>query len=198
MNPDRETPMTADEMRPHLFAALPPLRAFAISLTGDVDHADDLVHEAIVRALSHLHQFERGTNFQGWMFTILRNQFHTTYRKRRREVEDTDGVYAARLAVAPEQGSYLELDDLQKALGKLSVEQREAILLVAAEGLTYEETAEICGTKVGTIKSRVNRARNRLEELLGYDDAHEVGPGGSVLAVLAERAEVSSSQPVAM
>ena len=198
MNPDRETPVTADEMRPHLFAALPHLRAFAISLTGDVDYADDLVQEAIVRALSHLHQFERGTNFQGWMFTILRNQFHTIYRKRRREVEDSDGIYAARLAVAPEQGSHLELGDLQKALGKLSLEHREAILLVAAEGLTYEETAEVCGTKVGTIKSRVNRARNRLEELLGYDDSDEVGPGGSVLAVLAERAEVSSSQRVPM
>jgi RNA polymerase sigma-70 factor (ECF subfamily) len=132
------------------------------------------------------------------MFTILRNQFHTIYRKRRREVEDTDGVYAGRLAVAPDQGSYLELGDLQKALGKLSFEQREAILLIGAEGLTYEETAEICGTKVGTIKSRVNRARKRLEELLGYDDADEVGPDGSVLAVLADRAEVSSYQPVAM
>jgi RNA polymerase sigma-70 factor, ECF subfamily len=198
MNPHRETLVTADEMRPHLFAALPHLRAFAISLTGDVDRADDLVQETIVRALSHLHQFERGTNFQGWMFTILRNQFHTIYRKRRREVEDTEGVYAGRLAVAPEQGSYLELGDLQKALGKLSVEQREAILLIGAEGLTYEETAEICGTKVGTIKSRVNRARKRLEELLGYDDADEVGPGATVLAVLADRAEVSSYQPVAI
>ena len=119
-------------------------------------------------------------------------------RKRRREIEDTDGFYAGRLAVAPEQGSYLELGDLQKALAKLSVEQREAILLIGAEGLTYEETAEICGTKVGTIKSRVNRARKRLEELLGYDDADEVGPGATVLAVLADRAEVSSYQAVAI
>src|SRR5215208_1968423 len=129
-----DDPVVLADIRQDLFSALPHLRAFAISLTGDVDRADDLVQETVVRALSHLHQFERGTNFQGWMFTILRNQFHTIYRKRRREVEDTDGVYAGRLAVAPEQGSYLELGDLQKALAKLSVEQREAILLIGAEG----------------------------------------------------------------
>ena len=88
------------DVRADILKAIPHLRAFAISLTGDVDRADDLVQEAIVRGLSHLDSFTPGTNMQAWLFTILRNQFHTSYRKRRREVEDPDGQYAARLAVA--------------------------------------------------------------------------------------------------
>src|SRR5215212_11710191 len=82
------------QVRTALLASIPHLRAFAISLTGDIDRADDLVQDAVVRGLTHLHQFKRGTNFQGWMFTILRNQFHSAFRKRRREVEDADGIYA--------------------------------------------------------------------------------------------------------
>jgi RNA polymerase sigma-70 factor, ECF subfamily len=181
---DGGAPMRMDDVRQELSSALPHLRAFAISLTGDIDRADDLVQEAVVRGLSHLHQFKRGTNFQGWMFTILRNQFHSNYRKRRREVEDADGAYAAKFAVAPEQGARLDFGDFREALTKLSPEQREAILLIGAEGLTYEETAEICNTKVGTIKSRVNRARKRLAELLGYEKIDEIGPDGLVQAAL--------------
>lgn len=179
-----EAPVCVEEIREELFAALPHLRAFAISLAGDVDRADDLVQEAVLRGLSHLHQFKRGTNFQGWMFTILRNQFHSNYRKRKREVEDADGIYAAKFAVAPEQGAHLDFGDFRAALAQISPEQREAILLIGAEGLTYEETAEICGTKVGTIKSRVNRARKRLAELLGYDEFDEIGPDRIVQAAL--------------
>jgi RNA polymerase sigma-70 factor (ECF subfamily) len=181
-----EPPVRMEDVRQELFSALPHLRAFAISLTGDIDRADDLVQEAVVRGLSHLHQFRRGTNFQGWMFTILRNQFHSNYRKRRREVEDADGAYAAKFAIAPEQGAHLDFGDFRMALKKLSPEQREAILLIGAEGLSYEETAEICNTKVGTIKSRVNRARKRLAELLGYEKLDEIGPDRVVQAALRE------------
>ena len=185
-----EAPVVLDDIRQDLFAALPHLRAFAISLTGDVDRADDLVQEAVVRGLSHLHQFRRGTNFQGWMFTILRNQVHSTYRKRRREVEDADGAYAAKVAIPPEQGAHLDFADFRGALAKLSPEQREAILLIGAEGLTYEETAVICGTKVGTIKSRVNRARKRLAELLGLEEIDEIGPDRVVQAALRDDVEL--------
>ncbi|HEX8166126.1 MAG TPA: sigma-70 family RNA polymerase sigma factor [Beijerinckiaceae bacterium] len=188
-----EAPVVLDDIRQDLFAALPHLRAFAISLTGDVDRADDLVQEAVVRGLSHLHQFRRGTNFQGWMFTILRNQFHSNYRKHRREIEDTDGAYAAKVAIPPEQGAHLDFSDFRDALAKLSPEQREAILLIGAEGLTYEETAVICGTKVGTIKSRVNRARKRLAELLGLDEIEEIGPDRVVQAALREEAGFRAS-----
>jgi RNA polymerase sigma-70 factor (ECF subfamily) len=165
--------MTSDpepELREALLAAVPSLRAFAISLSGQVDRADDLVQDTILRALSNLHRFERGTNLNAWLFTILRNLFHSEYRKRRREVEDPDGSYAGRLKVQPEQGSRLDFEDFRTALAKLPSDQREALLLVGASGFSYEEAASICGCAVGTIKSRVNRARIRLAELLGYCD----------------------------
>jgi RNA polymerase sigma-70 factor (ECF subfamily) len=163
------------ETREAMMNALPHLRAFAISLTGNVDQADDLVQEAILRGLANIDRFTPGTSMRAWLFTILRNQFHTAYRKRRREVEDPDGVMAGRLATAPEQSGHLDMEDLKNALTKLPFEQREALLLIAGQGFSYEETAAICGTAIGTIKSRVNRARNRLADLMGVRDAEDFG-----------------------
>ena len=161
--------MRADaEFRDLILAAVPNLRAFAVSLTNDLSRADDLVQDTLVRAWSHADHFQAGTNMTGWLFTILRNLFHSEYRRRKREVEDADGSYAERLRSAPEQEGHLDIQDLQEALARIPVEQREALILVSAEGLSYEETAAICGCAVGTIKSRVNRARNRLVQLLGY------------------------------
>ena len=168
--------------RAELLAALPHLRAFAISLVGNMEDADDLVQDAVARGLTHIARFEPGTNLQAWLFTILRNLFYSNHRRRRREVEDVDGSYAERLVVAPEQGGHLDLADLRTALARLSPEQREAILLVGAEGLTYEEAAEICGVVVGTIKSRVNRARNRLAELMHADPATDFCTNGFIEA----------------
>lgn len=177
--------MTA-ALEPHeaILKTLPHLRAFAISLTGDMDRADDLVQETILRALSHLHQFQPGTSMQAWLFTILRNQFHTLHRRRKREVEDPDGIIASRVPVAPEQGSRLDWEDLQTALKTLPVIQREALLLVAVEGFSYEEAAMVCNTKVGTIKSRINRARMRLAELTGVEKTDDTGPDRVVKAAL--------------
>jgi RNA polymerase sigma-70 factor, ECF subfamily len=172
------------ELRSDLFKAIPHLRAFAISLTGNVDQADDLVQEAIVRGLSHLHSFTPGTNLQAWLFTILRNQFHTAFRRRKREVEDPDGAMASLLSTPPEQHGHLDFEDFRAALAKLSVEQREVLLLVGAEGLSYEEAAEICGTKIGTIKSRMNRARARLAELLHLETEEDIGTDGVLRAAL--------------
>jgi RNA polymerase sigma-70 factor (ECF subfamily) len=103
-----------------------------------------------------------------WLFTILRNSFSSHYRKQKREVEDADGIHASKLTSAPEQIHKAEVHDLMVALQKLAPEQREALLLVGAEGLPYEEVAQITGVAVGTVKSRVNRARRRLAELLGH------------------------------
>jgi len=163
------------DLRDSILGSIPSLRAFAISLTGDVDRADDLVQEAIVRGLAHIDSFQPGTNMQAWLFTILRNQFHTGYRKRKREVEDPDGGIAARLSVHPEQIGHLDLEDLKLALIKLPFDQREALLLVGAQGFSYEEAAEICGARIGTIKSRINRARHRLAELLGIEHPEDMG-----------------------
>ncbi len=164
------------EMRDALLGAVPSLRAFAISLTNNVDRADDLVQDTLLRAIANIGRFERGTNLNAWLFTILRNLFHSEYRKRRREVEDPDGTYASQLASAPEQGGSLDLADMRVALTKLPPDQREALLLVGAAGLPYEEVALIMECAVGTVKSRVNRARVRLAQLLGLDGIEDIGP----------------------
>jgi RNA polymerase sigma-70 factor, ECF subfamily len=147
--------------------ALPNLRAFALSLTGKVDQAEDLVQDTVLKAITKQDSFEAGTNLQAWLFTILRNGFYSAHRKTSREVEDEDGALAASMISIPDQEDKLALQDLSAALERLPQDQREAIILVGAEGMSYEDAAEALGVKVGTIKSRVNRARNRLAELLG-------------------------------
>jgi len=173
-------------IRDAVLGAVPSLRAFAISLSGNVDRADDLVQETMLRALANIHSFQPGTNMSAWLFTILRNLFRSEYRKRKREVEDTDGSYADSLKSQPEQNSHIEFEEFRTALAKLPSDQREALILVGASGFSYEEAAEICGCAVGTIKSRVNRARGRLAGLLQIESADDFGPDRATRAVLAE------------
>jgi RNA polymerase sigma-70 factor (ECF subfamily) len=154
-----------------ILAAVPRLRAFAISLCHNIDRADDLVQETLMRALSHIDSFQPGTNMSAWLFTILRNHFRTEYRKRRREVEDVDGSFGENLESQPNQTSHLEFQELREALAKLPIEQREALILVGASGHSYQEAAKICHCAVGTIKSRLNRARARLSHLLLLESA---------------------------
>ena len=162
--------------RDAMLAAVPGMRAFAISLSGNPDRADDLVQETLLRATANISSFRPGTNMLAWLFTILRNQFLSEYRKRRREVEDADGSYIESLTSAPGQHGSLEFKELFAALAKLPLAQREVLLLVGASGFSYDEAAAICGTPVGTIKSRVNRARTLLAELLGIDRTYKFGP----------------------
>jgi RNA polymerase sigma-70 factor, ECF subfamily len=170
------------DTRDAILAAIPSLRAVAISLASDPERADDMVQETLVLSLSHLDRFEPGTNLRAWLFAILRNRYYTAYRKRRHEVEDPDGVHAASLTTPPDQHGRLDFEDLKIALARLPAEQREALLLIGAEGISYDEAAAICGIKVGTVKSRVNRARNQLAELMGYERSRDVPGGGSVAA----------------
>ena len=167
--------MLQPSVRDVMLAAVPSLRAFAISLSGNVDRADDLVQGTLVRAIGNIDSFQPGTNMLAWLFTILRNQFRSEYRKRRREVEDADGSYIESLTSAPGQHGYMEFKEVFAAVAKLPLVQREALLLVGASGFSYDEAAAICGTPVGTIKSRTNRARTLLAELLGIDKADEFG-----------------------
>ncbi len=172
-------------LRDTMLAAVPSLRAFGISLCGNVDRADDLVQETLLRALANIDSFQPGTNMSAWLFTILRNLFRSEYRKRRREVEDADGSYAETLKSQPEQTSKVEFEEFRAALSKLPDDQREALILVGASGFSYEEAAEICGCAVGTIKSRVNRARTRLSNLLSIDNVEDFGPDLTTRSVLA-------------
>ena len=178
--------MPMDEsVRKAVLAAVPSLRAFAISLCGNVDRADDLVQETLLRALANIDSFQPGTNMSAWLFTILRNHFRSEYRKRRREVADSDGSYADSMKTQPEQSSRVEFEEFREALVKLPGDQREALILVGASGFSYEDAANICGCAVGTIKSRVNRARTRLADLLAIDSVDDFGPDRATRAVLA-------------
>ena len=174
---DKSTERTTREpsVRDVMLAAIPNLRAFAMSLSGNVDRADDLVQETVMRAMANINTFTPGTNMAAWLFTILRNLFRSQYRKRRREVEDPDGSYLASLKAPAEQFGRLEFKELIEALAKLPNVQREALLLVAASGFSYEEAAAICGIAVGTVKSRVSRARQQLAELLVIGSPAEFG-----------------------
>jgi RNA polymerase sigma-70 factor (ECF subfamily) len=172
-------------LRDDLVAAIPNMRAFAISLCGNRDRADDLVQEALVKAWNHLESFEQGTNLKAWLFTILRNAYFSELRKTKREVADADGQLAGRLSVPPEQQGHLDLVDLNRALSQLPPDQREALILVGAEGFSYEDAASISGCAVGTVKSRVNRARTKIAELMAMDPSDrarsraEVKPKGA-------------------
>lgn len=164
-----------NDPRSEIIAHLPALRAFAIGLTRDPVLADDLVQEALLKGWSKFHLFEPGTNLRSWLFTILRNSLRTLQRKRSREVADVDGQLAARLASAPAQESNLALAEVEAALAQLPEAQREVLWLVGAMGFSIEEAAETCGCAPGTIKSRANRGRKALAELLGLQPGETIG-----------------------
>ncbi|MEM9970352.1 MAG: RNA polymerase sigma factor [Pseudomonadota bacterium] len=174
-----------EEIVEHLGA----MRAFAISLTGNWALADDMVQDAIVKAWTRIDSYEQGTNMRAWLFTILRNTFYSHHRKARREVSDSEGELSASLAQKPDHDGRLQLRDFNEAFATLSVEQREALVLVGAGGFSYEEAAETCGVAVGTIKSRVNRARARLAELMGIEGGESLDATDAVTSGI-----VSSNQ----
>jgi RNA polymerase sigma-70 factor (ECF subfamily) len=167
-----ELPMTKPvclsdlDFKKYLASAIPQLRAFGRSLCGNRDTADDLVQETMLKAWAARDRFEAGTNFTARTFTILRNVYFTQVR-RYRFVGEWDDQVADRLLAAPaSQDKVIELRDLTRALQQLPAPQREALILVGAGGLSYEETAEITGVAVGTVKSRVGRGRAALEAIL--------------------------------
>src|SRR5436190_10610430 len=164
-----------------MLAQIPTLRAFAFSLCGNFERADDLVQETLLKAWQHLNKFEEGTNLRAWLFTILRNTYFSDTRKKRREVEDVDGKKTASLSVAPAQQGYVDIQDLREALKLLPADQREALVLVGAAGMSYEEAAEVGQCAVGTVKSRVNRARIKLTEILGMT---ELGPDAATVDIV--------------
>jgi RNA polymerase sigma-70 factor (ECF subfamily) len=159
---------TRAELNKQLLSLIPSLRAFAHVLTRNHSEVDDLVQDTLVKAISNIHQFTPGTNLRAWLFTIERNTFYTAHQQRRRQaaspLDDT-----RTLGVSPTQEWSVRMSAVHDAVLQLPAEQREALLLVAGAGMTYDEAAEVCQCALGTIKSRINRARNRLEELLEYE-----------------------------
>lgn len=159
-----------------LAVLVPNLRAFAKSLAGNADYADDLVQETLIKAWKNQTTFAEGSNLKAWLFTILRNTFLSDRRKRKFEVEDPDGVMAGKLSTHGAQNGHMDFLDFAEAFEKLPDDQREALILIGAEGFSYEEAALMCGCAVGTIKSRVNRARNKLLELMHLDETADFDP----------------------
>jgi RNA polymerase sigma-70 factor (ECF subfamily) len=170
---------TSVAFRTQLLAEIPHIRAFAASLCGSLSLADDLVQETLLKAWAHAGSFTMGTNIRAWLFTILRNTYYSHHRQYGREVPDTDGIYAAQVAVAGNQVAHMNLLDLRQALLALPLEQREALIMIGAMGMAYEEAAAICEVAEGTIKSRVSRGRLRLAEILGLQADTLPGPGAN-------------------
>ncbi|MFN3522835.1 MAG: sigma-70 family RNA polymerase sigma factor [Phenylobacterium sp.] len=153
---------TPAEWRDNIVDMIPTLRAFAWSLCQNGSDADDMVQETLTKAWAARDRFEPGTNLRAWLFTILRNTYYTHATRRQREVRDQDGAYAGALTSPASQEWTVAVSALRRALDRLPADYREALILVGAAGLSYEEAAEICGCALGTVKSRVNRARARL------------------------------------
>ena len=169
-----ESSSPASDPRDEIVTHLPAMRAFALSLCRNGSTADDLVQDTIVKAWKNIDKFKAGTNMRAWLFTILRNTFYSDRRKAKREVADVDGQMAATLSQKPDHDGRMAMNDFETEFAKLPSEQREALMLVGAMGFSYEEAAETCRVAVGTIKSRVNRGRVRLIELLGLSEDEEL------------------------
>lgn len=155
-----------EAFRAEMLKVMPRLQAFARVLTRNREAAEDLLQDTIVRALRAHRSFEPGSNMLAWLCTILRNQHISGLRRRRHEAMPIEDLPDSAASVGPTQYDAIAIGEIRRALLKLSPEHREVLLMVAAAGLSYGEAAEICGCAVGTVKSRVNRARNELRRLL--------------------------------
>lgn len=177
-----------NQFKSGLVQLIPHLRAFARTLTGDPTQADDLAQDAMMKAWDARASFQLGTNMKAWTFMILRNQFYSDKRRSWRQSQLDQEAAERTLVAVDDPAAPLALDELRRALATLPEEQREALVLVGAGGFAYEEAAEICGCAVGTVKSRVSRARRALQASL-EDGAYEPdgkAAGEAMSSILAE------------
>ena len=189
-------PTRDDVFKAQLVALIPQLRAFARSLTGDPTAADDLAQDAMVKAWDARASFEMGTNMKAWTFMILRNQFYSEKRRSWRQSQLDQEAAERTLVAIDDPSAPVALDELRMGLAMLPAEQREALVLVGAGGFAYEEAAVICGCAVGTVKSRVSRARRALLEILRRGEYYRDGAsaGDAMGAILAQAERLSQSR----
>lgn len=159
-------PAVALDFERDLVTLIPPMRAFARSLCGDATQADDLAQDALSKALKGRESYQPGTNLKAWLFRILRNHFYSEKRHSWRCLPLDPDIAERTLVAVDDPAAALALDDVRQALLMLPDEQREALIMVGAGGFSYEEAAEVAGVPVGTIKSRVSRARTALQAIL--------------------------------
>jgi RNA polymerase sigma factor (sigma-70 family) len=157
------------DFRAEMTRVLPHLRAFARGLCGRPDYADDLVQEAMLKAWAARESFQPGTSMRSWTFVILRNVYLSDARRNRFRGDYDPDLAETLLSQPAGQEDGLHMGDLRNAMMRLSPERREALLLVGAGGFSYEEAADIAHCAVGTMKSRVARARRSLEDMLGAE-----------------------------
>ncbi|WP_342974888.1 sigma-70 family RNA polymerase sigma factor [Henriciella sp. AS95] len=179
---------------------IPHLRAFARSLCGNATAADDLAQEAMLKAWKARASYQAGTNLKAWTFTILRNLFYSEKRRSWRRQQLDPEVAEATLVSNDDPSAAIELLSLRNALDELPEDQREALILVGAGGLSYEETAEICGCAIGTIKSRVSRARKAVTEILeakmsGLAGDHSLSAADAFEDIMRQADELSRDLP---
>lgn len=169
--PDAEKPAFNEvEFKQELTALIPHLRAFSRSLCGNATLADDVAQDALLKAWNARERFIPGSNMKAWVFTILRNQFYSIKRRSWRATSLEPEVAEQTIVASSDAEQSVHLNELRRGLSMLKDTQREAIILVGASGLSYEEAAEIIGCAVGTIKSRVSRARKALETIMESGD----------------------------
>ena len=182
--------------RDELIALIPQLRAFARTLTGDPTAADDLAQDAMMKAWDARESFSLGTNMKAWTFMILRNQFYSEKRRSWRQSQLDQEAAERTLVAADDPSAPVALDELRQGLGMLPPEQREALILVGAGGFAYDEAAAICGCAVGTVKSRVSRARRALHEILESGDYDRDGKaaGDAMGSILAQAERLSGTR----
>ena len=179
-----------------LVGLIPHLRAFARTLCGDAAAADDLAQDAVMKAWDARSSFQMGTNMKAWTFMILRNQFYSEKRRSWRQTQLDQDAAERTLVAADDPESPLALDEMRQALGMLPTEQREALILVGAGGFAYEEAAEICQCAVGTVKSRVSRARRAVQAILQAGAYRRDGlPAGEAMKSILADAERLSGGP---
>ena len=188
---DRAPDPARDQLfKTELVGLIPQLRAFARSLTGNPTAADDLAQDAMVKAWDARASFELGTNMKAWTFMILRNQFYSEKRRSWRQTQLDQEAAERTLVATDDPASPVALDELRMGLAMLPAEQREALVLVGAGGFAYEEAAAICGCAVGTVKSRVSRARRALADILQRGDYRRDGaPAGDAMGSILAQAE---------
>jgi len=193
--PDADGERRDGLFRKELVALIPQLRAFARTLCGDAAAADDLAQDAMLKAWDARESFELGTNMKAWTFMILRNQFYSERRRSWRQSQLDQEVAERTLVAVDDPEAPVALDELRQGLAMLPAEQREALILVGAGGFAYEEAAAICECAVGTVKSRVSRARKALQDILERGDyQREDAAAGEAMAKILADAERLSSQ----
>ena len=183
-----------EAFRLELVTLIPHLRAFARTLTGNPTSADDLAQDAMLKAWDARGSYQMGTHMKAWTFMILRNQFYSDRRRSWRQVQLDQEAAERTLVAIDDPSSPLALDELRLALAMLPLEQREALILVGAGGFAYEEAAAICDCAVGTVKSRVSRARRALQAILddGTYERDGKSAGDAMAAILADAERLSS------